>query len=323
MDRSVIPTLSCVNAGYVQHLAACLVSLLTNNPDRFFEIVVVYTGNLGGSENKLRRSVESHDNVSLKLMPFAPPSVINLPLRAHYSVDIYSRLWIGDFFPPEVDRALYLDADMIVVGSIGELWETDLGDAVLGAVTIPNSDRGAYLRIPPEYGYFNSGVMLFDLAAWRREQVANRIFDYIRANPEKLIDPDQDALNACLYDRRLPLDYAWNVISPFYFPSHPLGIPASDRIMALREARIIHFNGASKPWSYLCRHPRKAEYYTYLRDTEWHGFRPLDRNPINWLKRNIWHYLSSGIRDRAAENRGRGESPKDGQSQAMSPESVT
>src|SRR5258708_1140164 len=138
MNRPVIPTLSCVNAGYAQHLAACLVSLLTNNPDRFFDLVVVYTGDLGASEEKLRRSRAPSGNALVTLVPFSVPSASNLPLRAHYTIDIYTRLWIGDFFSADVDRVLYLDADMIIVGSIGELWDADLDGNILAAVTIPS-----------------------------------------------------------------------------------------------------------------------------------------------------------------------------------------
>jgi lipopolysaccharide biosynthesis glycosyltransferase len=52
-----------------------------------------------------------------------------------------------------------------------------------------------------------------------------------------------------------------------------------------REARIIHFNGNSKPWSYFCDHPRKAEYNKYLRMTEWRDFVPPDRTFINRLRK--------------------------------------
>jgi hypothetical protein len=56
--------------------------------------------------------------------------------------------------------------------------------------------------------------------------------------------------------------------SPFF--REPLALPL-DRaeIEAIRRnAQIIHFNGGSKPWSYFCDHPRRAEYEKYLRMTE-------------------------------------------------------
>ena len=81
--RPVIPTLFCINAGYAQHLAVCLVSLLENNPQYRFDLTVVYSGALGEAEQKLRQSIARYRNCSLRLIPFSPPADMNLPLRAH------------------------------------------------------------------------------------------------------------------------------------------------------------------------------------------------------------------------------------------------
>ena len=294
---TTIPTLFCINPNYAQHLAVSLVSLLENNPRLFFDVVVVFSGDLGDAEARLRRSLASYENVALRLTSFTPPSTMNLPLRAHYSLDCYTRLWIAEFFPGHIDRVLYLDSDLIVAGPIDELWATDLGRNILGAVTIPGSDRNALLGIPPEYGYFNSGVLLIDLAAWRREGIADRIFDFIREEPEKCIDADQDSFNGCLYDRRLALPYIWNIITPFYFDYHALGISETERRAARDRARIVHFNGASKPWSYMSRHPRKADYYKYLRKTDWRAFTPKDRTLINRIKKGVSAILPTSVRN--------------------------
>jgi lipopolysaccharide biosynthesis glycosyltransferase len=62
------------------------------------------------------------------------------------------------------------------------------------------------------------------------------------------------------------------------------------------QARIIHFNGASKPWSYFCRHPRRGDYYRYLRLTPWHDFRPPDRTVANRLRRFVSAILPERIK---------------------------
>jgi lipopolysaccharide biosynthesis glycosyltransferase len=204
---------------------------------------------------------------------------------------------MADFFPASVGKVLYLDSDMIVTGDIGELWRADLGEAVLGAVTIPGSTRCAVLGIPEEYGYFNSGVLVVDLARWRSEEVFARLIDHLVANTDKIVDPDQDVLNACLYDRRLALPYIYNAISPFFFDYHPMGM-SEDEIATVREqARIVHFNGASKPWSYLCRHPRRVDYWRYLARTEWRDDEPEDRNFANWTKKTFGPLVPEALRN--------------------------
>ena len=78
---------------------------------------------------------------------------------------------------PEVERVLYLDVDTLALDDLAPLWRTDLGDAYVGAVTnVFQPDHlfhAAELGIRPE-DYFNSGVLLLDLAALRRDGCAER-----------------------------------------------------------------------------------------------------------------------------------------------------
>lgn len=292
-----IPVLMCINARYAQHAAVCLVSLLENNQDSFFEIVVVSTDELADEGIKLRRSLALYENYTLTIKYFTRPTTLNLPITAqHYSIDNYTRLWISEFFPNNTTKVLYLDSDMVIVGKIRELWKTDVTEWILGAVSIPGSDRCPIFGIPERYGYFNSGVLLVNLERWRKERVLDRLLEYVAVNSDKIIDADQDVLNACLYDRWLHLPHIWNAISPFFINYYPLDISPKELCRIRKEVRIIHFNGASKPWSYMCRHPRRSEYWKYLAKTEWCGYSEEDKSAINWLKKHIGPWLPEEMR---------------------------
>lgn len=296
-SQSRIPILLCINAGYAQHAGVLLVSLIENNRHLSFNVAVVSTEPLGDGETRLRRTLDGYTNCTLRVVVLNESSGFTLPVMAeHYTIDTYSRLWIAEVFPPEVTKALYLDSDMVVVGPIDELWNTALGDHVLAAVTIPGSNRCPIFAIPERYEYFQSGVMLIDLAKWRAERVFDRLLDWIAANSHKIIDADQDVLNACLYDRRLNLPYVWNVIAPFYFDYHPLGMSEEDRRDVTRRARIIHFNGPMKPWSYMSRHPRRADYWKYLKLSDWRDFQPADKSVLNWTKKYFGPLVPASVR---------------------------
>jgi lipopolysaccharide biosynthesis glycosyltransferase len=284
-----VHVLFCTNALFYQHMAVCLTSLLANNADLFFDVVIVSRPTEKLDEGKLRRSLRQFPNHSLVFREFMPPADQLLPLLpgTGYTIDTYTRLWAGEFFPAKVDRVLYLDADIVVVGSIGPLWRTDLGGAMLGAVDIPGSQQGvARLKMSAEHGYFNAGVLLINLKQWRETGAVRTVLNYINENPER-VSYDQDALNACFHLGRKRLDYKWNVISPFYREPLALPLPRIDIETIRREALIIHFNGASKPWSYFADHPRTDEYWKYLRMTEWRDFIPSDRTPMNRLRKGV------------------------------------
>jgi lipopolysaccharide biosynthesis glycosyltransferase len=297
---TVVHLLLCTNSLYLQHAGVCLTSLLANNQDLFFNIVIAGRATETLDEEKLRRSLACFPNHCLSFHKFTPPAGRNLPLNpgAHYTLDNWTRIWVEEFFADTVNRVLYLDSDIVVVGSVAPLWRIDLGGALLGAVDIPGSQHGVTkLEMRAEDGYFNSGVLLIDLKQWRERRALDTILGYVEAHPERMVYTlDQDALNACFHASRKRLEYKWNATWPFY--QEPSSLPlARQEIEVIRhEARIIHFSGL-KPWSYFCDHPRRSDYERYLRMTEWRDFIPADRTVANMLRKRVSAILPRKAKD--------------------------
>jgi lipopolysaccharide biosynthesis glycosyltransferase len=291
-----IPLLFCCDPGFVQHMAVTIVSLLENCPDGSFDITVVTRKPFGNLEARLRRTLARYRTVaSLRILVFSLPEGVDLP-KSEWPLDIYLRIWVARFYPPEVEKIIYLDSDLVILGNVVEVWNTELGSNLLAAAPIPGSDRWKLLETPKEYGYFNSGVMMFNLRSWRHRGCEATVFDYARNHPDRLIDPDQDMLNACFYDSWVHLPYVWNVISPFYKRSHPLDIAESEVLQIQQGAKIIHYNGVAKPWLYGCDHPRVADYWNYLKRTDWKDYVPPDRRTWNRVKKLATHLLPLSVR---------------------------
>ncbi len=290
--------LLCTNTLFLQHAAVCLASVIANTPELFFDVVVVSQPDEILDEARLRKSVARFPNQSLSFRKFAIPEDVLLPLnpQAHYTLDTYSRLWIGEFFPENVERVLYLDADIVVVGSLAPLWSVDLDGALMAAVDIPGSMRGVdRLALRPEDGYFNAGVLVIDLKQWRETGAGKEVLEYIQQNPERVLY-DQDALNAVFPHRTKRLPFKWNVIRPFYDEPTRLPLAQAELEKIRRDAIIIHFNGNLKPWSYFCDHPRRGEYTKYLRMTEWRDFVPSDRTPLDMVRKRVSRILPPGVK---------------------------
>ena len=291
-----INLLACSNSGFFQHLATMLASVATNAPSRCFNVVVVTGDGPGPVRDKLERSIARFLNVSLAVRQFSPDKGLGLYTPGNYTTDNYARLWVADFFGPEVDRVLYLDADMVALSDISELWAQDLEGKLFGAVDIPGSTKWRELGMPGSYGYFNSGLLLVDLAAWRRDCALERLLAVLKDSGTAFRDVDQDALNVCFHAERKTLDYKWNVITPFYFPAHDLKLSPIEVSGVRKDARIVHFNGRSRPWSYHSRHPRKPDYYKYLAMTEWRDFRPPDRTPSDIARKHLGPLVPMPVR---------------------------
>jgi lipopolysaccharide biosynthesis glycosyltransferase len=169
-----------------------------------------------------------------------------------------------------------LDCDVIVEENLYDLWNMDVSGYHLAAVSdTTHLDRLHLLIDKPGLPYFNSGVMVLNLRKWRDDHTANTILKFINANHEKLLYWDQDALNAILYNKWLPIDVKWNVQTHMFSPN--VKIKFTDDISlrhALAKPYIIHYTGRGKPWYYIAVHPLRKNYFKYLELTHWRGLRP-------------------------------------------------
>ena len=64
-------------------------------------------------------------------------------------------------------RVIYLDCDMLICGSIAELWYQPLGTAIVAAVVDPGFTQHAVLGLESTAPYFNFGMLLIHLEQWR------------------------------------------------------------------------------------------------------------------------------------------------------------
>ena len=109
---------------------------------------------------------------------------------------------MGKLIPANINRVIYLDSDIIIKGSLDELWAVDLEKCIIAAVTDPivNNDRSVRekIRLAPESKYFNTGVLVIDLRHWRDARLGERALDFLVNHPELITWWDQCALNHIL-----------------------------------------------------------------------------------------------------------------------------
>jgi|RhiMethySRZTD1v2_1073278.scaffolds.fasta_scaffold88467_3 lipopolysaccharide biosynthesis glycosyltransferase len=230
------------------------------------------------------------------------------------------RLVMPDILAGRYDRVLYLDADTEIAGDIGAVFKLDLDGAVLAAVPaariveLATPDvrrrREAHFRalgMSEPYRYFNSGVMLIDIARWLEQGIGARALDFIRANASICQLPDEDSLNAMLDGRIAELSPIWNL------RSWDMGLPRVARVIA---PVIRHYDGPQKPWRRFARGRRLfglerpyRRYRAFVATTPWRAW--LDRQwSMDDLRANLRFELrilldrlrgkpSRGVRGRA------------------------
>ena len=202
---------------YAPYLCISLSSLLEQNKEA--EAITVYVVKDGWSDEyveKLRRQVAQYgESRSLILIDGKEwgerlSAMGMLPYRGGQAPNL--RLFFTEFIQPDVERLLYLDCDTIICDDLRPLFETDMGDAAM-AVVLDSLTTHYRPRIgfSPEDSYFNSGVLLFDVANWNKVRAAEKLMELMRSDrPATFMNPDQDALNIALKEHVTVLSPRYN-----------------------------------------------------------------------------------------------------------------
>lgn len=238
--------------------------LIHKKSDRPAHIYILYGELSDISIKKLTRAIKRF-NGEVTFIKVDEQLCKDFPLsigEKHYiSKESYYRILIPNLLDEGISKALYLDCDMIVRTDISELWDTNIEEFDLAAVDertflTEENIKGKMnrLSLPSDSYYFNAGLLLMNLDRWRAKNIPSEIAEFIQNNPDKLELLDQDALNAVLNNRWLPLDQKWN-----YFYTRSKKLPFTS-------AAILHFQGPIKPWN--SRQIEKG-YLMYLNASLW------------------------------------------------------
>lgn len=262
MTRTELPIACAVNDRYVLPLAVMLTSLMEHLRLWYRPVLHLFHRGLSAdSVAAISRLVETHSMV--------PDGAIEswIPAHPHFPLEATYPLLLPALLPGSLGRVLFLDADLLVLDDVAPLWESDLDGRALAAapdcaIPLCSSPRAVKQRdslgVPDDAVYFNAGVMLIDLDAWRQREVAARALDYLRANAEQADFLHQEALNAVLWNDWLPLAPRWNLLASV------AGRRYGPRCDDWTNPGIVHFAGRFKPWHAPVGGPFDAPYREFL-----------------------------------------------------------
>ena len=262
-----IPVFFAVDNGYIPFLGVALKSLIDNSSEKNKYVIKVLYTNVS-EENKARIKKYEKENISIEFVDLnkqLEEIKEKLYTRNYFSNTTYYRLFIPDLYP-QYDKAVYIDSDTVCLADIADLYNTDMGDNLIAAV----SDGAVQsIEIFQDYvervvgvsdynNYFNAGVIVMNLKELRKYQFQEK-FIYMLGKIRFEVAQDQDYLNRLCKGRVKILDFSWNRMP----------------IMGEREGKInlIHYNLGAKPWyfdnvlyqEYFWKYAEKTEFYDEIK----------------------------------------------------------
>lgn len=277
----------CVDDHYCRSMGATITSIIDHNPGVQF-VFHVFAFTISEDNRKRFSQLEDKYNVVTHIHIIDPAvfqKFAHISQFSYYSPTIFTRLLIPSVLQGTVDKVLYLDADILCVGSIDELIHMDISNSV--AIVVPDAEettrrRCAALQLSQQK-YFNSGVMYMNVDLWIANKITENTIHAILENGKNFRFPDQDALNVVLEGRVQFIDRKWNFL---YDLIHDL---EKDK-RQLRPAGnpvFIHFAGAVKPWNNWCLHESKDLFVKYHTLSPWADI-PLDAAPRNYKEMRMF-----------------------------------
>ena len=258
----------CVNDGYAEYIMVSIKGLLENNG---CPIVIHVLSDYISEKNVARLK----DLVAL--YPFAELNVVIVDdsklrgLKDTWTIYTWYRVLLPEILDKDVHRVLYLDADVLVAGNIGELFQLDMTNkAIAGTIDFQSKDISTYKRCgyEPEKEYVCAGIMLMNLDYWREYDIANKVVRWGRDNNDRIQFPDQDSINYICRDAKILLPLKYDIVDGFFYDDYFYQHYPKELRECVESPVIIHYAGQA-PWVVeLSNHVLQDEWEKYNKELE-------------------------------------------------------
>lgn len=239
-----------------------MASVLKNShPNDEITFVILHAG-LSAQHLKTLENLQQIKPYQLRLFTVNENIFTGFPCPNWVTNEAWFRCLLAEFLPNE-DTVLYLDCDTIVRHPLTELFTKDLGDSLAGVIEdISRSQTNAARIGLKDNFYFNSGVLLINLKAWRRVNFFNTLKNIVLT--DKKITNDQDALNKVMDQKKYRLSPTYDYMSVWWRKNTPEYTP--EQLAEFNHIKtdpiIVHFTGL-KPHHPKCKNEFRREYLHY------------------------------------------------------------
>lgn len=261
--KNVIPIFFAIDDGYIPFLAVAIKSLIENASKEYEYIIkVLHTNVKEKNVRKIKKFETENVNIEFVNLSYYIKKVQDkLYTRDYYTNTTYFRMFLPELYP-QYDKVLYLDSDIVVLGDISQLYNTEIGTNLVAAAP---DDIIQYNKVFQEYAekvvgvvkyqnYFNAGILLMNLDQLRKFNFQDK-FLYLLGTVKFSVAQDQDYLNRLCKGRVTLINSQWDVM------------PVVNRKINKEDIKIIHYNFAYKPWRF--EDVQYKEYFwEYARKTE-------------------------------------------------------
>ena len=253
-----IPIFLSSDNNYAPFVATAIASICDNTKS-FIDFYILDGGISEENKELIKKTRKQFTNANLEFLNIDIEKMFGkFPVGQYFSASMYSRFLIPEL-KPDIDKAIYSDVDVVVLGDIADLYSEELNGYSVGAVQDMNGVNSVIAKlvraknkkitgVSASGKTFYSGMLLVDCVKWRAENITRKLLDLTAECTDRLRAPDQDVLNKYFGNNYTELDvkYQTGNVNACDFPV------------------IYHFNGPVKPWH--SRYSSKGKLHRYFNE---------------------------------------------------------
>jgi len=254
--KSIMTTINILvvtDKNYIPLTNVLLTSLFDNNTQCTIVVHLMHSSLTDEDLIEIRQVVEKNSGTlqSYQVKAEHINTTMDESNQGRLPEETYYRLLCMSYLPVELDRVLYLDCDIIINGSLEELYNTDLTNYLFAAAydfieamsdvseDIKKLKNNVVQYMTPGCKYVNAGVLLINLAKLREVLTTEKIVSMIDEIKGILVHRDQDFLNFVFGEQICYVDYKLYNYFPLYW--HWDEVKTGQPV-------IFHFAGRIRPW---------------------------------------------------------------------------
>ncbi|MDR2097379.1 MAG: glycosyltransferase family 8 protein [Spirochaetaceae bacterium] len=294
-EMETVPIVLCTDDNYVPFMSVTMQSVMENAGEGRYRFFVFYKEIAPASREILQKQVGKFSRFSIGFINVAEYfAARNLKPGGHLTVEAYFRL-AAPYVLADYKKILYFDCDLTCRADVRKLYEIDLGDNLVGAVSQLNVFQYQHIGIQADFNklnlkhpekYFNSGMLLINAEQFRKTVKLEDMLDEAFRIQELLEykSSDQDVLNVICEEKTLYLPYHWNYVIDYTY----CGLPEPLKRQYIEYGKnpsIIHF----QPWTHIIQTLYSRYFWDYASRTPFYA--EIKKRKQNNFNKNIKKYL--------------------------------
>ena len=270
--REVIPVMHCFDKNYVIPVAVSFYSMLSNASKEYDYVFYVLHSDIHIElQKRLEITISSFNNARLVFIDtkdFFVDIFEKLPNKAHYSKEMFFKLFTPEFFP-DINRLIITDVDVVFLGDISSTYcagnNTEYyvegckglvrkGSEIEKFMSVyDNNFTASEIEICKGVG---AGYVIFNLELMRKDNIVEQFLNCTLSNIERLIQPEQDVMNLvcypkikCLPANTMICSYSYAMYSEYSGIDEDINFSSEEVKFALQNPIQLHYAGPAKPWN--------------------------------------------------------------------------